>query len=187
MELHHPPAHQSQCIDYLLTIPKWRRVAAMIAAVAVTLAGLFATPVASTARFPALQRHVGTSVVRYIKSTDLEEMIRANATLRCALRENDPLCASHSGYDFHHVLARRSDNPDLTRIIDDLIDPFHAILCDHLLACSTICQFLSVRFFLPPCCCREPWYPVRRIARAFNSTGVTTAFCARFPENPPPG
>lgn len=55
-----------------------------------------------------------------LERPDLEEMARANADLKRALHDNDPLGASRADFEFHDAFVRRSDNPHLIRIIGDL-------------------------------------------------------------------
>jgi len=55
-----------------------------------------------------------------LSAVDIQEMAKANADLRRALRKNDPLRASGADYDFHNAFVRRCNNPDLIRIISDL-------------------------------------------------------------------
>jgi len=51
---------------------------------------------------------------------DFEEMAAANADLKAAIDAKDPIRASQADAQFHDVLIRRSGNPHLINIIQDL-------------------------------------------------------------------
>jgi DNA-binding GntR family transcriptional regulator len=55
-----------------------------------------------------------------MSEADLEQMVRANERLAAALKEGDPVAASEADREFHEVLLRKAENPDLLEIMDDL-------------------------------------------------------------------
>jgi len=52
-----------------------------------------------------------------LQTPDLEEMRQANERLRSALSEKNAVEASAADHDFHSVLVRRSENPELVNIL----------------------------------------------------------------------
>lgn len=56
----------------------------------------------------------------HVDRTDLHEMAASNQRLARALKEKDAVTASAADHDFHFVLIRRSENPELIKILEDL-------------------------------------------------------------------
>ena len=54
-----------------------------------------------------------------LSGSDLREMAAANARIGLALRANDAVEASAADREFHAVFVRRTENPELVRILND--------------------------------------------------------------------